>query len=176
MLGQPFLHLQPARKHIDNARDFAEPDNLAIRDVGDMGAADERQQMMLAQAVILDIVDDDHIGVFDMEDGVVDQLDGVGRIAADQLSPGFGDARWRFQQAFAVGLLADGIQQVENGALYSGLIDCLAEYAVSLLEVGGFQQLLDSIVFRAYHLRFMAGNCFSQSVSTVRHCFILFGV
>ena len=69
LLGQPLLDLEPAGVHLDDARDLREPDDPAARDVGDRRGPEERQQVVLAQRVERDVLDDDHLAVGDVEDG-----------------------------------------------------------------------------------------------------------
>ena len=69
---EPLLHLQPAREHVDDARDLAEADHAAVRNVGDVALAEERQQVMLAQAVEVDVAHDHHLVILDGEERAVD--------------------------------------------------------------------------------------------------------
>ena len=69
--GQPLLHLQPAREHVHEARDLGEADHLALRDVGHVGLAEEGQQVVLAQAEDVDVLDDHHLVVGDGEERLV---------------------------------------------------------------------------------------------------------
>ncbi len=62
-----FLHLQAPRKHIDHARNLAEAQHFAARNVGHVRYTIKGQHMMLAQAVILDVFDDDHFVVSHFE-------------------------------------------------------------------------------------------------------------
>ena len=55
------------------------------RDVRDRGRPEERQQVVLAQRVERDVLDDDHLAVVDVEDRVVDEPLGVDVIAGGQL-------------------------------------------------------------------------------------------
>ena len=55
LAGEPLLHLQPSREHVDESRDLAESDDAALRDVRDVALAEERQQMVLAEAVEVDV-------------------------------------------------------------------------------------------------------------------------
>ena len=78
------------------------PDHLAVRDVGHVRLAEERQQVVLAQAEDVDVLDDHHLVVGDGEERAVQQR-------ADVLvgSPGSGsagplDSLGRLQQALAV--------------------------------------------------------------------------
>ena len=61
LLGEPLLHLEPPREHLDDARQLAQPDDLAVRDVGDVRLAEERQHVVLAQRVELDVAHHHHV-------------------------------------------------------------------------------------------------------------------
>ena len=41
---EPLLHLQAARERVHDARDLGQPDDVAVRDIGDVRLAEERQQ------------------------------------------------------------------------------------------------------------------------------------
>ena len=69
---QTLLHLKPAGEYIDEAWNFAEADDLAVRDVGYMRFAEEWQQVVLAHGIELDVLDDDHLVVVDVEEGFVE--------------------------------------------------------------------------------------------------------
>src|SRR6516164_1240733 len=71
--GQPFLHLEPSGKHINMPRYFAEPDNLAIRNVSHVTFAEEREQMVFTQAENLDIPYDDHFNVSYIKQSLVQE-------------------------------------------------------------------------------------------------------
>jgi len=61
--GQVFLNLQAARIHIHNASDLRQAEYLAIGKIRNVCLADERQHVMLAQRVQLDILDQYHLAV-----------------------------------------------------------------------------------------------------------------
>ncbi len=84
LVGQPFLHLQAAREDLDEARDLAQPDDAALRDVGDVASAEERQQVMLAETVEVDVLDDHHLVIIDGEERVVEDGVDVGGVTAGQ--------------------------------------------------------------------------------------------
>ena len=69
-----FLNLQPARENIDNARDLGKSDYFPVRNVGDVGASDERKQVMLAHGIELDVFDQHNLARFRTEDCAVDDL------------------------------------------------------------------------------------------------------
>ena len=85
LLGHPLLDLQAARVHLDDPRDLRQPDHPAPRDVGHGGRPEERQQVVLAQGVERDVLDDDHLAVVDIEDRAVDQPLRVDVVAGGQL-------------------------------------------------------------------------------------------
>ena len=85
LLGQPLLDLQAAGVHLDDPRDLRQPDDPAARDVGDRRGPEERQQVVLAQRVERDVLDDDHLAVGDVEDRAVDEPLGVDVVAGGQL-------------------------------------------------------------------------------------------
>src|SRR5215471_11535747 len=64
---QPLLHLQPAGIHIDESRNLAEAHNTAVWDIADVTFAEKRQQMMLAETEHLDVANDDHFIVRNIE-------------------------------------------------------------------------------------------------------------
>ena len=49
LLGEHFLDLQAAREEIDDAGDLGQPQHAAIRQVGDVALADEREHVVLAE-------------------------------------------------------------------------------------------------------------------------------
>src|SRR5471032_738419 len=67
-----------------------------------MGLADERQQVMFAQRVQLDVLDDHHLVVVGGEQCAVDDFLDALRIAMTQVLHGLGCAFWGIQQTFAV--------------------------------------------------------------------------
>src|SRR5579884_2526769 len=60
--GQPLLDLGPAGEPLDQPGQLGQPGDAAVvvRDVGDVGLADERHQVVLAHAVEGDVADHDH--------------------------------------------------------------------------------------------------------------------
>ena len=72
--GETLLHLQAPAEHLDQARDLREPHHLALRQVGDVRAPEERQHVVLAEAVEVDVLHDHHLVVADVEERVVEDL------------------------------------------------------------------------------------------------------
>ena len=73
--GQALLQLQPPREDVDEPGDLAEPDDSAVGDVRDVTLAEERQQVVLAQTVVVDVAHDYHFTVVDREQRAVQDLD-----------------------------------------------------------------------------------------------------
>ncbi len=71
--GETFLNLQAARENLDQPRNFAQADDFAIGDVGDVNLAEERQHVVLAEAEHLDVFDDDHFVISDGEESAFEQ-------------------------------------------------------------------------------------------------------
>src|SRR5215204_3318827 len=65
LYGEPLLHLQSSCKCIDDSWNLAEADHFLVRQIPHVHLAEERQQMMLAHAEEIDILDDHHLVVFD---------------------------------------------------------------------------------------------------------------
>src|SRR5229473_7352031 len=63
LTGHALLDLQAAGEHIDHARNFAKTQNTFVRQISNVGLAEERQQVMFAEAEKLDVFNDDHLVV-----------------------------------------------------------------------------------------------------------------
>ena len=61
--GQAFLNLQTAGENFYQARNFAQSDHFAVRNIGNMHLAEKRQHVMLAQAEHFDIFHNHHFVV-----------------------------------------------------------------------------------------------------------------
>ncbi len=74
LVGHPLLHLEPPGEHVHNARDLGQPQDLAVGNVGHVGPPEERQQVVLAQGVELDVPHHDHALVAFLEHRVTHHL------------------------------------------------------------------------------------------------------
>src|SRR5205085_4217583 len=68
------LDLKSARKNVHNARDFGQADYFSIGNVGDMSATDERQQMMFAHRVKLDVFHENDLARLRIENRAIDDV------------------------------------------------------------------------------------------------------
>lgn len=69
LLGEAFLNLKATCVGIDDTWYFAEANDLAIGDVGNVGFSDEGYEVVLAERVDFDVFDDDHLTVVFVEHG-----------------------------------------------------------------------------------------------------------
>ena len=79
-----------------------------------MAAAEKRQHVMLAQAVDLDVLHDDHAVRLLGEDGAVDDLLEVSACAGCEERQCVGDALRRFDETFAIRILAERDQDLAD--------------------------------------------------------------
>jgi MFS family permease len=122
LVGHPLLDLQPSRKHIYEPGNLAQADHPRTGDVSDVALAEKRQQVVLAQAVEVDILDDHHLVVIDGEERVVQHLVDVGVIAAGQKAQGLLDARRRAKQTLTVWILAELGEQGTDQLLHRHIV------------------------------------------------------
>ena len=126
LVGQALLHLQPPREHLDEPRDLAQPDHPGARDVRHVTFAEKRQQMVLAQAVEIDILDDHHLAIIDREQRVVQYLIDVGAVSTGQKPVRLLDAPGRVEQPLAGRILAHLGEQTPDQLLHRSILylDC----------------------------------------------------
>src|SRR5262249_10054568 len=60
LIGEALLDLQAATEGIDDARDLAEANDAVAWEIRNVTLAEEGQQMMLAQAIEVDVLDNHH--------------------------------------------------------------------------------------------------------------------
>ena len=122
--GQLFLDLQAARKALDDAGEFRNADDAIARQIADMGGADHRQHVMLAEADDADVGEHDQ---FVVAAGLLERafeiLARVLVIAGEKLRVGAGDARRRVLQALALGIVAGPFDQHAHGRFRVALRD-----------------------------------------------------
>ena len=94
------------------------PMTRGVRNVGDVAFAEERQQMVLAHAVEIDVLDDDHLAVVNGEQRVVEHLVDIRAVATRQKPQRLLDAQRRARQTLAVGVFAQLVQQLADEILH----------------------------------------------------------
>src|SRR5690348_9546405 len=99
---------------------------LDVRDIADVGDADERDQVMFARPVQLDVADDDHLVVVRVEDGGEHVLRALPQ-PGELLGVGPRDPRRGVAQAVALRVLADREQDLPDRALDARQVEVAAD-------------------------------------------------
>src|SRR6266850_3391601 len=81
LAGHAFLDLQPASEHIYQAGDFAEPEYTLVRQVGYVGFAKEREQVVFAKTEEFDVLHHHHFIVGNAKSCAVEKVVNVLMIA-----------------------------------------------------------------------------------------------
>src|SRR5215203_3830235 len=115
--GEVFLNLKSTRKHVDDPRHLGESDNLALRNIGNVRLPNERQEMMLAHRVKLDVLHEHNLARFRFEDRVVHNLIQALPVAGGQELESSCRATGRLEQAFPLRVFPDGIKNLMKRTL-----------------------------------------------------------
>src|SRR5271165_2960416 len=145
---ETLLHLQAAREDFDEARDFAESDDFAVRNVRDMDLSEERQHVMLAERIHFDILHDDHLVVVHIEVRIVQDSVGVLAVSLGEEGECFFHALGSANETVARGIS----------------IDAADDFAVDVLGGDIFKASFANDVFQSYArvvIIFHAGFAFS---------------
>ena len=114
--GQPLLHLRPLGEDVDQPGQLGQAGDLAalVGDVADVGDPGERHQVVLAHRPELDVADEHHLVVPDVEGRGEHLLRRL--VQADrQLGVRPRDPLRGVAQALALGVLTDRDQQLPDG-------------------------------------------------------------
>ena len=110
--SQALLDLQPARVHVHHPGQLADPHHATARQVGDVGAADDRHHVVLAVALEADVAQqNDLVVVVHLGEGAAEQRHRVDGVAPEELLVGAHHAGRRVVQSFAGRVLARPAQQ-----------------------------------------------------------------
>src|SRR6185312_4165215 len=71
---KPLLHLQTTGKNIDETRDLAQPDDLAVGNIRDMHLAEERQHVVLTKTEHFNVFDDHHLVIVHLKQRAAEHL------------------------------------------------------------------------------------------------------
>src|SRR5262245_34749728 len=118
LVGHPLLDLQATSEHVDQSRNLAETNDVALRDVRHVTLTKERQDMVLAEAVEIDVLHDDHLAVVDREERIVENAVDIGAVAAREELERFLNALWSPDQPLASRVLAQLDQQLLDEILH----------------------------------------------------------
>src|SRR5580700_10239492 len=118
------LDLEAAGVAVDEAGELGEAGDAAVlgRDVRDVGAAEERDEVVLAEGGEGDVTHHDHLVVLGREG----DLEVTGRVvveAGEELLVHGRDPVGRGEEAVAVGVLADGLEELVDGFSYALDVD-----------------------------------------------------
>lgn len=115
-LPQPFLHLQPPREHVDDPRDLAQPDDGLIGDIAHVHFAEEREQVVLAERIHLNVLHDHHAFGVRREERALDDLFQLLPVPRGEERERLRAAPGRLLQSRALGIVADfGEELAEEG-------------------------------------------------------------
>ena len=121
MVGEAYtLRNIPAREDIDHAGHLGEADDLAIGDVGHVRLAEEREHVMLAHRVELDVAHQHHVVVRLLEEGIADHLGGALLVALRQEAHRLLDPLGRLLEAVTIRILAQGEEHPTDVLLHVG--------------------------------------------------------
>ena len=107
LLGQPLLHQHPPREDVDDARQLREAHDPTVRDVGHVTLSEERQHVVLAQTVQLDVPHEHHAAMILREHGIADDVGRGLRVARRQERHGLRHSLGRLHQSLPIGILAE---------------------------------------------------------------------
>src|SRR6266851_3594067 len=116
LTGHALLNLQTARKHVNHACDLAESQHTLLRQIGDMGFAEEGQEVVFAEAEEFDVFNDDHLVVGHAERRAVQYMIDVQVVTAGQIFERFLETLRRLAQPFAIGILSDDLDNFAHVA------------------------------------------------------------
>src|SRR6266849_1479497 len=104
--SHPFLKLKPVGVSVDQARQLAQTYDPAVGNVANVRAPKEGKQMVLTQTEEGDVLHNDHVVVtVEGEEGIAHDRRWIGGIAFGEVSKGFSDPAWGFEQTLAVWIL-----------------------------------------------------------------------
>ncbi len=105
------LNLQAPREDVDDAGDLGKADHFPVRNVSNVGLANERKEMMFAHRVKLDVLNQNDFARIGGEDRTVDYVFEILPVAVGYKLKGARRARWRPQQTFSRRILANRFEQ-----------------------------------------------------------------
>src|SRR5580704_16896784 len=125
--GEPLLDLQPLGEDLDHARQLGDTHHPFVGNIADPHPADDRRDMVLAMALEGDAAQHDHLVVaVDLAEGLAKNLVRVFIVAGEIFAIGAHEAIGRLDQAVAIGVLANPLQDGAERVLGLGVGDRLA--------------------------------------------------
>src|SRR5216683_2867306 len=112
LASHPLLKLKPARVCVDQARQLAQTDDLAVRHVADVRPPKEWKQVVLAHAVEGDVLHDDHVvEAVEGKQRIADDGRRIGCVALREISKGRSDSVGCFEEPLPAGVHTQLLQQ-----------------------------------------------------------------
>src|ERR1700722_7085327 len=123
--GETLLNLKATGEQFDEPRNFAETDDAALGNIGDVDLAEKWQQVMFAEAEHFNVFDDDHLVVADGEERAFEQGLRIFLVSLSEEPHGFMHALGGCGEAFAFGVFTEAdehfVDQIfETGAGHGG--------------------------------------------------------
>jgi hypothetical protein len=149
---EPLLDLEAAREGIGKTRELREPNDFAIRNVGDRCGPEDVRKMVLALRVDGNVFDNDHfaVAICTILEGFEELLD-IHAVPAGPVLPRFGHTLWRV------------FQPLPRGAV---TFDCVQKPSRCLANVCEVFAVEARLVFLFRHLKSPVENC---TVACVLH-------
>src|SRR5712692_9521939 len=116
LAGHALLNLQAAREHVNHAGNLAEPQHTLVRQLGHVGLAEKRQQVMFAETEEFDVLHDDHFVVGHAERRAVQYMIQIQVVPTGQILERFLVTLRRLAQPFAIGILSDDLDDLAHVA------------------------------------------------------------
>ena len=159
--GQPLLHLQPARKGLQHARELGDADDMVARQIGDMRLADDRRHVMLAMRLERDVLEQHDLVI--AADFLEDAREMIGRIVGIALAiflPGARDAL----AASRAGLRASDRRRPSGSAMR---IASLTSSGTSILAGRAYDRVIRFVESWTYVIPpFICGHARPQALRT----------
>ena len=117
LVGQALLHLEPPGEHLHDPRDLAQSEQSSLGNIGDVRLSEERQHVVLAERIQLDVLDEDHVVVLLDEHARSDRLTRVGPVSAREPFHRLGDPAGCVHEARSRRVLAQPPQLLPHQVL-----------------------------------------------------------
>jgi hypothetical protein len=118
---QAFLNLQAPAEHLHQPDDFADAYDFPVRQVGHVHLAEERQEVMLAEAEEIYVSHNDHFVIFYIEKGMIQNLARVLLVAAGEKAQSLADTLRCPLQAISIRIFPQFEQELPNQVFHKSL-------------------------------------------------------
>ena len=105
-----FLHLKAVRETVDHTGNLAQAGNVSVGDVGHMHTSVERQHVVLAQGIEVDVLHNNHLAIVFLELCRIEQRHGVLTVSACERGHGTRHTLGSLEESLTRGILAHQFQ------------------------------------------------------------------